>query len=124
MCLDSTVFLIDDDAAVRDALSISLSMAGLKIEVYPSVEVFLEAYTGDRPGCLLINLSQPDMDGLTVQQELIRRNFQIPIIFMTEIGTIREDSVSAMQSVAFCILEKPFPRSLLLESIREAIEQD
>lgn len=123
MCLDSTVFLIEDDAAVLDALSISLNMAGLKIEVYTSGKAFLDAYTGDRPGCLLINLSQPEMDGLIVQQELIRRNFPIPIIFMTGIGTIR-DSASAMLSGAFCLLEKPFPRLLLLETIRQAMEQD
>ena len=123
MCLDSTVFLIEDDAAVKDALSISLSMAGLKIEVYSSWKTFLDAYSEDRPGCLLINLSQPDMNGLTVQQELIKRNFNIPIIYMTEIGTIR-DSVPVIQSGAFCFLEKPFPRSLLLESISEALKQD
>jgi len=123
MCLDSTVFLIDDDAAVRDALSISLSMSGLKIEVYSSGKAFLDIYNENRPGCLLINLSQPDIGGLAVQQELIRRNFSIPIIYMTEIGSIR-NSVSAVQSGVFCFLEKPFPRSLLLESIREAIEQD
>ena len=96
MCLDSTVFLIEDDAAVRDALSISLSMAGLNVEVYPSGSAFLEVYTGDRPGCLVINLSQPDMEGLTVQQELIRRNCSIPVIFMTEIGSIR-NSLPAMR---------------------------
>ncbi len=125
MCLDSTVFLIDDDAAVRDALSISLSLADLKNEVYSSGKAFLDAYTGDRPGCLLMNLSQPEeKDGLTVQQELIRRNFSIPIIFMTGIGTIRRDSVPAMQPGVFCLLEKPFPRSLLLDSVRKAIEQD
>ena len=76
----------DDDAAVRDALSISLTMAGLKVEVYHSGKAFLDDYTEDRPGCLLINLIQSEMDGLTVQQELIRRNFQIPIIFMIGIG--------------------------------------
>lgn len=123
MCFDSTVFLIDDDAAVRDALSISLSLAGLKNEVYSSGKAFLDAYTRDRPGCLLINLSQSEMDGLAVQQELSRRNFPIPIIFMTGIGII-QDSVPAMQPGVFCLLEKPFPRTLLLESIRKAMEQD
>jgi FixJ family two-component response regulator len=123
MCLDSTVFLIDDDAAVRDALSISLSLSGLKIEVYSSGKAFLAVYKENRPGCLLINLSQPDMGGLAVQQELIKRNFSIPIIYMTEIGSIC-NSVSTVQSEAFCFLEKPFPRSLLLQSIREAMEQD
>jgi FixJ family two-component response regulator len=121
MCLDSTVFLIDDDAAVLDALTISLSMAGLKVAVYPSGRAFLDAYTGDQPGCLLINLSQPDREALTVQQELIRRNSPIPIIFMTEIGSIR-NALPPMQSGTFCVLEKPVPRLLLLERIREAME--
>ena len=123
MCLDSIVFLIEDDAAVRDALSISLSMAGLNVEAYPSGSAFLEVYTGDRPGCLLTNLSQHDMEGLTVQQELIRRNFTIPVIFMTEIGSIRK-SLPPLPSGAFCLLEKPVPRPLLLERIREAMLQD
>ncbi|MDO9104005.1 MAG: response regulator [Methylovulum sp.] len=123
MCLSSTLFLIEDDAAVENALHISMALAGLKIEVYPSGQAFLAAYTKDQRGCLLINLSQPEMEALTVQQELIRRNCQIPIIFMTEIGTIRR-SLPAMQSGAFCLLEKPFPRQLLLDSIRAAMEQD
>lgn len=123
MCHKSTVFFIEDDIAVRDALSISLTMAGLTIEVYPSGTLFLAAYTNDRPGCLLINLSQPDMEGLAVQQELIIRRFLIPIIFMTDIGTIR-GSLPALQSGAFCLLEKPFSRQLLLDCIRAALEHD
>ena len=122
MCLDSTVFLIEDDAAVRDALSVSLRLAGLRIKVYAFGKAFLDAYTGERSGCLIINLSPPEMDGLIVQQELSRRNFPIPIIFMTEIGMAR-DALSALQSGAFCLLEKPFTRSLLLESIRKAMEK-
>jgi two-component system, LuxR family, response regulator FixJ len=121
MCLDSTVFLIDNDAAVLDALSISLSMAGLKVEVYSSWKAFLDVNTEDRPGCLLINISQAEIDGLFVKEELIKRNFHIPFIFMTEIGSIW-NSLFAVQSGAFCLLEKPIPRQLLLESIRKAIE--
>ncbi len=123
MCFDSTVFLIDEDAAVLDALSISLRMAGFKVEVYPSGKAFLDAYNGDRPGCLLVDLSQPEMEDLKVQQELIRRNISIPIIYMTEIGTIR-DTLPAMQCGVFCFLEKPIPRLLLLETIRGAMQQD
>jgi DNA-binding NtrC family response regulator len=87
---DSTIFLIEDDAAVRDALSISLRLDGLRIEVYGFGEAFLDAYTKVRSGCLLLNLSQPQMEGLMVQQELLRRNFPIPIIFMTEIGRAQD----------------------------------
>jgi FixJ family two-component response regulator len=73
--IDSIVFLIEDDAAVQDAIKISLAMAGFNVEEYSSGKAFLDAYNGDRPGCILINLRQPEMEGLIMQQELIRRNF-------------------------------------------------
>ena len=122
MCCDATVFLIEDDVAVRDALSISLRMAGLIVEAYSSVKAFLLACNTARRGCLLINLSQPEMGGLTRQQELIRRNVLMPIIFMTEIG-MTQDYLLTMRSGTFYLLEKPFTRTSLLESISEAMEQ-
>ena len=123
MYIDSTVFLIEEDAAVRDATTISLDMAGFKVEEYTSGKAFLDAYSGDRPGCILINLGQPEMEGLIIQQEFIRRKISIPIIFMTEIASMW-DSVLPMQYGAFCLLEKPISRLLLLENIREAMKQD
>ena len=122
MCLDATVFLIEDDVAVRDAISISLRMAGLIVEDYSSGKVFLEACNADRQGCVLINLSQCEIGGLRMQQELIRRNVLTPIILMTEIGMI-QDYLPTMQAGTFFLLEKPFSRSLLLESICAAMEQ-
>ena len=123
MCLDATVFLIEDDVAVRDALSISLRMAGLIVEDYSSGQAFLETCNADRRGCLLINLSQGEMGGLKMQQELFRRNVLTPIIFMSEIGTI-QDYLPILQAGTFFLLEKPFSRSLLLKSISAAMEQD
>jgi two-component system, LuxR family, response regulator FixJ len=117
-----TVFLIADDAAVRDALSISLSMDGLKIAVYHSGNAFLDAYE-DEPGCLLMDLSLPELDCLAVQQALIQRNLSIPVIFLTDIGTLR-DAQLAIKSGVFCLLQKPVSRSLLLKSIHEAVSQD
>jgi RNA polymerase sigma factor (sigma-70 family) len=117
------VFLVDDDEAVRDALDFSLQQAGFVVESYDSGERFLDAYTGSRPGCLLMDLCMPGMDGLAVQQELIKRQLRIPIIFMSGNGTIRA-SVSAMKAGALDFLEKPFSRPLLLERIREALDQD
>ena len=123
MYTDSTVFLIEDDAAVRDAITILLAMAGFKVADYPSGKAFLDAYSKDRPGCVLINLRQPEMEGLIMQQELIRRNISIPIIFMTEIGSVW-NSALPMHYGAFCLLEKPIPRLLLLERVREAMQLD
>ncbi|MEQ1636199.1 MAG: response regulator [Methylococcales bacterium] len=123
MSRESTVFIIADDAAVRDALSISLSMDGLKLKVYCSGSAFLNAYTADRPGCLLMDLSVPELDCLAVQQALIRRNLLLPIIFLTDFGA-RNDSILALDSGAFCLLEKPVSRSLLVNTIHEAIQYD
>lgn len=123
MYIDSTVFLIEEDAAVRDAITISLAMAGFKVEEYTSGKAFQDAYSVDRPGCILMNLRQPEMEGLIMQQEFIRRNISIPIIFMTEIGSIW-DSVQPMHYGAFCLLEKPIARLLLLENVRDAMNQD
>lgn len=118
----STVFIIADDAAVRDALSISLSMDDLKVVAYLSGKAFLEAYDG-QPGCLLMDLTVPEMDCLAVQQALINRSLSLPIIFMTGIGTLH-DAQLAVISGAFFLLEKPVPRPLLLSCVHAAIDQD
>ena len=126
MCLDSTVFLIEDDAAVRDALSISLNMAGLNVEVYPSGSAFLEVYTEDRPGCLVINLSQPDREGLTVQQELITSQFSDPGYFHDRNRVDSEFLAShAVRSFLFAgetcsqaLVARTHPRSNGMERVR------
>lgn len=123
MYREPTVFFIEDDMAVRDAVSISLALADLNIEAYASGRAFLDAYTRERPGCLLMNFSLPEMDALTVQQELVKRNFFIPIILMIGIGMVRH-YLSMLQAQFFCLLEKPFSRDLLLDSIYAAILHD
>jgi len=120
---EATVFLLDDDEAVRDALSVSLRHAGFRVEPYSSGPSFLNAFDGDRPGCLLLDLCMPEMDGLSVQQELIARDVRLPVVFMTAHGTIR-DSVSALKAGAVDFLEKPFSRTELLECVGEALARD
>ncbi|MBS1213915.1 MAG: Two-component response regulator, LuxR/FixJ family, partial [Proteobacteria bacterium] len=120
---EPTVFVVDDDEAVRDALCMSLTEAGLPVECFDSGEKFMAACKPDRPGCLLLDLSMPGMDGLAVQAELRRRRIDTPIVFMTAYGTIR-DSVSAIKAGAFDFLEKPVSRTLLLDRIRNALTLD
>lgn len=120
---DPTVFVIDDDDAVRDALSVSLSSAGFRVSCHASGEEFLETYSGDRPGCLLLDLRMPGMDGLGVQRELLRRDIRLPIIFMTAYGSIR-DSVLAIKTGAVDFLEKPVSAAVLMERIRQALDAD
>ncbi len=120
---DPTVFVIDDDDAVRDALSLSLSSAGYRVVCYANGENFLNDYNRDIPGCLLLDLCMPGMDGLAVQHELLQRHINLPIIFMTAYGSIR-DSVSAVKAGALDFLEKPVSAAVLIERIRQALELD
>jgi len=122
MTNDCIVFLVDDDEAVRDALCLSLRRDGFTVETYASGSDFLDAFTGDRPGCLLIDLQMPVMNGLEVQQELIRRNIRMPIIFMTGYGT-NQDAMTALEAGAIAFLDKPVPRSVLYEHIHDALCQ-
>jgi two-component system response regulator FixJ len=119
---EDIVFLVDDDEAVREALSLSLRQGGFVIEIYASGPDFLSAYGGDRRGCLLIDLCMPRMSGLEVQEELKKRNIQMPVIFMTGYGT-PQATKAALEAGAFEFLNKPIPRSILHECIRKALSR-
>src|SRR5262249_9920579 len=85
---DRTVFLVDDDAAVRQGLRFMLSAAGYRVETFPSAHSFLENCDPRRGGCLLLDLQMPRMNGLELQQQLNLRGWRIPVIFITGHGTV------------------------------------
>ncbi|WP_374089664.1 response regulator transcription factor [Methylomicrobium lacus] len=116
------VFLVDDNEVIRDSLSLSLRLAGFTIETYASGPDFLNAYGEYRPGCLLIDLHMPRMNGLEVQQELNRRNIQMPIIFMTGYGTA-QDATASLKAGAVDFLIKPISGSILYARIHDALSQ-
>lgn len=116
------VFLVDDDPAILKALPRALRQHGLDVEPYASALEFLESYD-DQPGCLVLDLSMPDMTGLELQTELAQRQINIPIIFITGHGGVPE-SVQALRAGAIDFLEKPFLPETLLQRIEEALEQD
>jgi len=116
------VFLVDDDPSILKALPRALRQHGLEVEAYASATEFLEAYT-DKPGCLVLDLSMPDMTGLELQTELSRRQINIPTIFITGHGGVPE-SVQALRAGAIDFLEKPFMPEMLLQRIEEALAQD
>jgi two-component system, LuxR family, response regulator FixJ len=120
---EPTVFVVDDNEAVRDALFICLTNDGFRVECFESGESFLDAVTDEMPGCLLLDQCMPGMDGRAVQEELNRRRYRIPIVFMTAFGTIR-DSVAAVKAGALDFLEKPVARLVLLERIQTALAWD
>ncbi len=119
----ATVFLVDDDPVVRKALPRGLQKRGFEVEAFDSAQSFLEAYTPERPGCLVLDLSMPEMDGLELQRELITRGITIPIIFITGHGGVPE-SVQAMRAGAIDFLEKPFLPDVLAMRVEEAFSKD
>lgn len=117
---DNTVFVVDDDKAVRKSLSFLLKAAGHTTETFPSAASFLEAYDPSRRGCLLLDVRMPQMTGLELQQELNARDWHIPAIFITGHGTVPM-AIAAMKAGAFDFIEKPLRDDVLLESVDRAL---
>jgi two-component system response regulator FixJ len=121
--MNPTVFVVDDDAAMRDALAQLLETAGLQVETHADGPAFLAAYEADRTGCLLLDMAMPGMTGLEVQAALNTRGLNIPIIFLTGHGDIPM-AVQAVQAGAVDFLEKPIQGAALLERIQRALTLD
>jgi FixJ family two-component response regulator len=116
------VFVIDDDALVRAALSSLIRSVGLRVEVFASASEFLAAKRTDGPSCLILDVRLPGMSGLNFQAELAKANIVIPIIFITGHGDIPM-SVKAMKAGAVEFLTKPFRDQDLLDAIKVALER-
>ncbi len=118
-----TVYVIDDDASVRRALTLLLSSLDIAVQGFESAEEFLEAYTAGDPGCLVLDVRMPRMSGLELQRELTARAMEIPIVFITGHGDVPM-SVRAMKYGAVDFLLKPFNDQQLLDAIHEALAAD
>lgn len=118
-----TVFLVDDDQAVRDAINLFLMTKGHLVEQYDSAQGFLDGYRGDKPGCLVLDIRMPGMSGMELQDELTRRDINIPIIFISGHGDV-PIAVKAFKAGALDFLEKPFDNHKLLSCIENAIRYD
>ena len=121
MASDPTVFIVDGDPVARDATSGLILKHGLNPETFTSAEEFLNQFDSSRPGCLLLELRLPGMDGLELQQELQRRNVSIPIIFATVSSDVLSESAGLTSGVVG-ILDKPFTKEKFLSLIRHAFE--
>ena len=120
---DATVFLVDDDHAVRDALELLLESASFKTASFESAQAFLDAYSHDEAGCLVLDIRMPDMTGMELQDALVAKEITLPIIFLTGHGNVSM-SARAFRTGAVDFMEKPFDESALLDRIREAIQLD
>lgn len=123
MTFKASVFLVDDDPSIIDALKVFLEISGFPVRAYPSATAFLDDYQESWPGCLLLDIGMPGMNGLELQQCLLEKNFKIPIIFLTGHGNVPQ-ACKAFKAGAVDFVEKPFNEDKLLASIREAFEID
>ncbi len=120
---DATVFVVDDDEAIREALKSLISSVGLDVATFASAREFLQSRVFDIPGCLVLDVRMPGLSGLDLQNELANANIHTPIIFITGHGDIPM-SVRAMKAGAVEFLTKPFREQDLLDAIQQAIERD
>ncbi len=118
-----TVFVVDDDDAVRDSLKMLMRSVNLPVETFESATAFLEAYDPERLGCLLLDIRMPGMSGLDLRDELDSRRAMLPIIFVTGHGDVPM-AVDAMQRGAMDFIQKPFSDEDLLDRIHKALERD
>ena len=119
----ATVFVVDDDQAMRSSLKWLIESVGLKVESYGSADEFLHGYYPGRAGCLLLDVRMPGMSGLELQEYLINHEIQIPVVIITGHGDVPM-AVRSMKSGAVDFIEKPFNDEMLLDAIRNALSLD
>ena len=117
----ATVYVIDDDSAVRSAIRLLLKSIGLPVSTFDTAQAFLDAYPNDAAGCVLLDVRMPGMSGPALHQELTLHGSILPVIFITGHGDVSM-AVEAMQHGAFDFLEKPFHDQDLIERVQRALE--
>ena len=120
---EQTVFIVEDDAAVRDSLGLLLGLQGFRTQSFGCAEDFLRIYQPSWAGCLLLDVRMPGMNGLELQESLRRQGLALPVIIMTahgDITTVR----TALKSGAVDFLEKPVDPAALLAAVRAALDAD
>ena len=118
----TNVFIVDDDASVRDSLAMQMETAGYDVATYSGADDFLDVCTPQTRGCIILDVNMPDMDGPALQRELTRRNLILPIIFLSGQGTIPL-TVRTMKAGAIDFMTKPVDGSLLRTRVQEALER-
>lgn len=123
MSAEITVFVVDDDRAVRDSLALLVQSVGLEVETFAGAQDFLDAYRPERRGCLITDIRMPGMSGLDLQERLSADRYHIPVIVLTGFGDVPA-AVRALKGGAIDFVEKPFNPQALLDLVHQAIAQD
>jgi FixJ family two-component response regulator len=121
MSSEATVFVVDDDEAIRRAVLRLFKSVDLRAEAFDSAEDFLRRYDSDRVGCLVLDIRMPGIGGLALQEVLAARKIALPIIFITGHADVAT-AVRAMKARAFDFIEKPFTDQDLLDKVKDAVE--
>jgi FixJ family two-component response regulator len=120
---EATVFVVDDDQALRDSLAWLMESVDLPVETYPSAQAFLDGYDASRPGCLLLDIRMPGMSGLELQEKLVQEGVRIPVIIISAYANV-EQAVRAMKTGAVDFIKKPYKGEVLVERVCQALELD
>ena len=123
MTPETTVFVVDDDQAVRDSLALLVQSVGLDVETFASARDFLDAYRPDRRGCLITDIRMPGMSGLELQEQLSADGHHISVIVLTGFGDV-PTAVRALKGGAVDFVQKPFNPQGLLDLVQQAIVRD
>jgi FixJ family two-component response regulator len=118
-----TIFVVDDDPSVRDAISNLLEAVGMQTRVFGSTEEFQRAIRPDVPSCMVLDMKLPGMNGLQLQESLEKAGIRIPIVFITAFADVPMTS-KAMKAGAIEFLVKPFQKQELLTAVQEGLERD
>lgn len=120
---NSTVYIVDDDQAIRHAMELLMRSVGLDYEIFHSGDDFLSNHTNERAGCLVLDIRMPGLGGLELQEKLNNSGSTLPIIFISGHGDVPM-AVEAMQKGAVDFIQKPFRDQELLDRIGEALKTD
>jgi two-component system, LuxR family, response regulator FixJ len=118
-----TVYVVEDDEAVRDSLELLLKSDGKSVKTYDNANAFLKDYSESMAGCIVLDIRMPGMDGMELQKKLNDRHSILPIIFVTGHGDVPM-AVDAMKEGAVDFIQKPYREETLLEKIEAALQQD
>lgn len=121
--IQQTVYVVEDDEAVRDSLELLLKSDGKPVKTYESAGSFLADYSDQMAGCIVLDIRMPGMDGMELQKKLNDKHSILPIIFVTGHGDVPM-AVDAMKEGAVDFIQKPYREEALLEKIEAALEQD
>ena len=119
----ATVFVVDDDDALRESLVLMLESRGFQVQAFASGQAFLQGTTADAAGCLVLDMRMPEMSGLELQEAMLRHGYQLPILFLSAFADI-PSTVHAIKGGAVDFLEKPVEMDVLIQHIRQALAAD